>query len=367
MQTASISRPLKYISLIFSTIIGIIFIVSGFLKAVDPWGTAIKFEEYFAIYGFDSLMSLADALAIWLCGAEMMMGFMMLFKVRLRLISIFALASMVIFTIISLLSVTIFPVDDCGCFGDAIHLTPMQTLYKNLIVLPMVITIWYRYRPDRVFAFKFREVVFTVIFCIGAMGFSIYNYIHLPAIDFLPYRVGVDMMAEAAPQQLEFVLIYRNIESGELREFSIADTEWRDASKWEWVETREVGNNASARHTLDVSDFVLRDSSGTDITKRILSAKGVINLVCITNFNRIRKPCLERLSSFVHERMSHSQRVVIVSPSSYEKPYYEFEEGDKVSIFNIDDIVLKALLRANNGAVILRDGVIESKYSCADL
>ncbi len=367
MQPASISRPLKYISLIFSTIIGVTFIVSGFLKAVDPWGTAIKFEEYFAIYGFHSLMDLADALAIWLCGAEMMMGCMMLFKVRLRLISIFALLSMIAFTIISLLSVTIFPVDDCGCFGDAIALTPMQTFYKNLVILPMVITVWYRYRPDRIFAFNIREVVLTFVFCVGAMGFSLYNYIHLPMIDFLPYKVGVDMLAQShEPEQMEFVLVYRNIASGETREFSIQDTEWRDEHKWEWVETRPVTSSKQG-NSLSLSDFVLRDAAGDDSTERILSAEGITNMVCITSFDRVRKPCLERISAYVNERTTRGEQVIVITPSQHENPYFDFPSGDKVPIYSIDGVTLKALLRANNGAVEVEDGVIKAKHSCADL
>lgn len=114
----------------------------GFVKTVDPWGTAIKIQEYLSIYGLESLSGLRFGFSIWLCGAELMMGLMLLFKVRIRLISIFALASMIFFTVLTFLSATWLPVEDCGCFGDAVKLTPWETFAKNLVLLPLSVVVW---------------------------------------------------------------------------------------------------------------------------------------------------------------------------------------------------------------------------------
>ncbi len=370
MNQATKNKLLKYSSLVFSTIIGITFIISGFLKAVDPWGTAIKFEEYFAIYGFNWLMPLSDALAIWLCGAEMMMGFMMLFKVRLRLISIFALLSMSVFTVITLLSATVLPVDDCGCFGDALTLTPWQTFYKNLVILPMVITVWYRYRPDRIFAFKRREMILTVIFCIGTMGFSLYNYVHLPMIDFLPYKIGVNLL-EAEPESVEapeVVLVYRNLKSGELSEFTINDyAEWSDESKWEWVETKDAKSIKVVNHKLHASDFKLRDIEQNDVTNNLLSTHETLHMVCITSFDKIRKSCKKHIESYIAECKASGEHVVIITPESFNSKSYNADCGLSVDMYNVDDVTLKALMRARNGVVILRRGVIADKVSCFDM
>ena len=157
-------RPLRIFSDICRIILAATFIVSGFTKVIDPWGTAIKINEYLSIYGFEYLEPGSMAFSIWLCGAEFMMGCMLLFKVRIRLISIFALASMCFFTLLTLLSATWIPVEDCGCFGEALKLTPWQTFFKNLVLLPMAWVVWYRYRPDRVFAFRPLEIVLTLFF-----------------------------------------------------------------------------------------------------------------------------------------------------------------------------------------------------------
>ena len=153
--------------------------------------------------------------SIWLCGAELMMGCMLLFKVRIRLISIFAVLSMVFFTLLTLLSATLIPVEDCGCFGEALKLTPWETFVKNVVLLPMAFVVWWRYRPDKIFAFKPLEIVLTCTFFFLAMYLGYYCYIHLPLVDFLPYKVGVNireaMQAPVVePGESETVLVYRN-------------------------------------------------------------------------------------------------------------------------------------------------------------
>ena len=179
-------RTFKNITHLCRVILALTFIFSGFVKTVDPWGTALKVSEYLTIYGWDSLQEYVMPFSIWLCGAELMMGLMLLFKVRIRLISIFAVCSMLIFTTITFLSATVLPVEDCGCFGEAMKLTPWETFLKNLCLLPMAVIVWWRYRPDRIFSFSKLELMLTVVFFSVARGLGTYCYYHLPVIDFLP-------------------------------------------------------------------------------------------------------------------------------------------------------------------------------------
>ena len=259
------TRVFKLIANICRLILACTFILSGFTKVIDPWGTAMKVNEYLSIYGVESLQPASMAFSIWLCGAELMMGCMLLFKVRIRLISIFAVLSMLFFTALTLLSATLIPVEDCGCFGEALKLTPWQTFFKNLALLPMAFVVWWRYRPDKIFAFNALEIVLTVTFFFLSMYLGYYCYRHLPLIDFLPYKVGVNiwegMHAPAVePGETETVLVYRNLETGKLHEFSLEDTAWQDAGKWEWVDTRTTEEMPAIRPLM--SEFALRDAEG---------------------------------------------------------------------------------------------------------
>ena len=345
------------------------FIFSGFSKVIDPWGTSLKVSEYLSIYGLDFLDPAAMSFSIWLCGAELMMGLMLLFKVRIRLISIFAMLSMSFFTVLTLLSATIIPVEDCGCFGDAVKLTPWETFYKNLVLLPMAWIIWWRYRPDKIFAFKPLELVLTGVFFTFSMYLGYYCYSHLPLIDFLPYKVGVnihDAMHESASieEEGETILIYRNIQSGETREFHLDDTEWQDTAKWEWVDTRTTSEAPAVRPL--VSEFALRDLNG-DATEEVITTAGRLYMVCITDFEDIPSKCLQRLRALHERAQDEGATIVCLTPEPlYDVAQYDFGAG-RMRCYNIDATTMKTMLRARNGVVVLDDGTITRKLNCRDI
>lgn len=368
------SKGLKIASNICTIIVGLVFIFSGFVKVIDPWGTALKVNEYLSIYGMEWLTPASMTFSIWLCGAELMMGLMLLFRVRTRLISIFALVSMSFFTVLTFLSATWIPVEDCGCFGDALKLTPWETFFKNLIILPMVVVIWYRYRPDKILVFKRIELVLTCLFFTIAMGLGAYCYYHKPLVDFLPYKKGANLYAmiqsqhdtgSEAVSEEEYVLIYRNRRTGKLREFSIDDKEWQNDKKWEWVETR-VDNEAPTVQTL-VSEFSLSDVEG-NVTEEILTRPGRVYMICVTNFSKLRKRCAARLRSVVERAETEGALVVCLTPQPLRYvTRYSFDGSDEVRCYNIDATVMKTMLRAENGLVVLNDGVIEEKYNCRSI
>ena len=289
-------------------VLAVVFIVSGFTKVIDPWGTSIKINEYLTIYGFDYLIPASMVFSIWLCGAEMMMGCMLLCKVRIRLVSIFALVSMLFFTILTFLSATFIPVEDCGCFGEAIKLSPWETFFKNLALLPMAAVVWAYYRNDKILAFRRSEVALTVFFFLLTMGLGFYCYCHLPLIDFLPYKIGVNIREEmhassaAGPEgELQTVLVYRNRMTGEEREFALDDTEWQDDTVWEWVDTKILGEVPEMNPMIE--EFALRNGA-EDVTDRVLATPGRLYLICVTRFDCIGRRCEDRLERLVERAVA---------------------------------------------------------------
>lgn len=366
------SRILKWAAIICRLILALCFIFSGFSKVIDPWGTALKVDEYLAIYGFEWLSRLAMAFSIWLCGAELMMGCMLLFKVRIRLVSIFALFSMGFFTLLSLLSATVLPVEDCGCFGELWKLSPKATFLKNLILLPMATVVWYRYRPDKIFAFKPLEILLTLLFFSGAMGLGIYCSRHLPLIDNLPYKIGVDLREERLnprtpidEEPVETILVYRNRKTCKLREFALTDTEWQNDKKWEWVETRTDFTTPPIQAS--IAEFALRDHGG-EITEEVLLTEGRLYMLCVNNFKRLRRGCANRLRSLVERADQQGASVICLTPDMLPAgAEFSFFGSRPVRCCNIDVHTARTLLRANNGVVRLDDGVITDKRNCRDI
>ncbi len=362
-------RAFKIVAHACRIVLAATFILSGFTKVIDPWGTALKVDEYLTIYGLETLMSASMLFSIWLCGAELMMGCMLLFKVRIRLISIFALISMFFFTVLTFLSATVLPVEDCGCFGEALKLSPWQTFFKNLVLLPLAVVVWWRYRPDRIFAFKPLEIVLTVLFFLFSMGLGYYCYIHLPLIDFLPYKVGVNIreaMQEPAETvgKTETVLIYRDRETGRERSFSLDETEWQDTLRWEWVDTRMLTDAPTIRPL--VSEFALRDN-GSDATDDVLAVRGRLYMLCVTSFDRLPERCIRRMAALVARAAGEGAQVVCLTPYPLDgETWYDFGTGE-VHCYNIDASTMRTMLRARNGVVVLDDGTITAKMNCRDI
>lgn len=368
------ARTLNTLSHICRLITGAVFAFSGFVKAVDPWGTALKVNEYLSIYGLEFFEPASMVFSIWLCGAELMMGLMLIFKVRTRLVSIFALVSMIFFTVLTFLSATWIPVEDCGCFGDALKLSPLATFLKNLFLLPLVVVVWYRYRNFQAWTFSRRDMMLTSLFCVVAMGVGTYCYFTLPLLDFLPYKKGANIYEMITAQhyegkeemaQEEYVLVYRNRRTGKVREFKIDDKEWQNDDKWEWIETR-VENEIPNVQAL-VSEFRISDCTG-DATKDILTQPGRVYMLCLTNLD-ISERDFRRLSGVVREAQKQGDAIVCLTPEPLgEEPFwYEFESEKPVRCYNIDATVMKTMLRAKNGVVVLNDGVIEYKRNCNTL
>ena len=171
------------------------FIFSGFVKAVDPLGFQYKIQDYLTAFGviswFPSFFPLLGG--IILSAIEFSIGIFLFFGIKKTISTTLALVLMIFMTPLTLYLAIFDPVSDCGCFGDAVKLTPWETFAKNLVLLPLSVVVWWRYRRDRIFAFSKAEVGCTVLFFSLAMGLGIYCYAHLPLIDFRPFKVGVNI------------------------------------------------------------------------------------------------------------------------------------------------------------------------------
>ena len=363
-------RWYRYLSHFCRVVFALTFLVSGFYKAIDPWGTILAMRNYLVAYDITAPDWLVTTLSIWLSCAELMMGCMLLFKVRIRMASVFAVLSMIFFTVLTFLSATIIPVEDCGCFGELVKLTPWQSFAKNAVLLPMALCFWYRYRPDRIFAFSKLEFSLMCFFFTFAMSMGTYHYLHLPLIDMLPYKVGVNIAEEmdkarANQSAEEVVLLYRNIRTGRIREFSLDDKAWHNDKRWEWVETRVESDNNSVEPM--ILEFYISDEQG-EVTDSLLSIKGNLYILCVTNRNKISHKCEQRLRSVVERAAEEQAPVICLTPEPITRPtYHSFADSKQVRCYNIDSKTLKTMLRANTGLVVLTDGIISRKSNCTDI
>ncbi|HDS07662.1 MAG TPA: DoxX family protein, partial [Bacteroides sp.] len=136
---------MRFARLISRILLGAVFIFSGFVKAVDPLGSAYKFSDYFHAFGLKFLDGLSLPLGILLPALELALGIMLLLGYRKKIVTWAVTVFMVFFTLLTLVLAVFNPVEDCGCFGDALVLTNWETFFKNVVLMVFVVILF----PDR--------------------------------------------------------------------------------------------------------------------------------------------------------------------------------------------------------------------------
>ena len=176
-------------------LMAITFIFSGFVKGIDPLGTQYKITDYLEALHIDWMFPSWSTLlmSIMLAMCEFAIGIFLLLAIRRKLVSKIALLVMSVMTLITLWIVIADPVKDCGCFGDAIVLTNLETLVKNLILLAIAILLWKKplEMPQLVSKpTQWIAINYTFLFSIVM---SIWSLWYLPQFDFRPYHIGVNI------------------------------------------------------------------------------------------------------------------------------------------------------------------------------
>ncbi|PKP34523.1 MAG: DoxX family protein [Bacteroidetes bacterium HGW-Bacteroidetes-17] len=359
---------MKLLRTVSCILVGLVFIFSGFVKGVDPLGTAYKIEDYFIAYGMDWAMPLALFLSISLCMVEFVLGYSLVLNLRLKQLSWLLLAMMSFFTLVTLYDALYSPVPDCGCFGDAITLTNWQTFYKNLVLMVFVLLI---FTSKKKFKSIFNPKIDIVLILIGIVGFSwfsIYQYRHLPMIDFREWKVGTDLTPDSERED-EIFLIYKNTKTGETQEYLSPNYPWNDSvwmSEWEFVDQRVVEHSGIQLHNLRFEDL-----SGSDLTDEIIHKSDYQLFIVTWNVNKFPDKAISQIKSLVENVTSRESSIHgLTSSLSEDIEQFQAKTGIDLVFYNSDDIVLKTMIRANPGIVLLKDGEILAKWhynDCPDI
>ena len=270
-------KVLITISRIFA---GLVFVFSGFVKAVDPAGSAIKFEEYFVAFHLDFLIATALPLAVLLSAAEMMIGLNLLIGVRMKFTAWLLMIFMSCFTVLTLILALTNPVSDCGCFGDALILTNWQTFGKNIILFIPALIVFINRDKGHPFSTFIVEWALAGVNFLFPVLLSLYCLIHQPIIDFRPYKPGTNIPEKmsfpdgAAPAVYETLLVYEK--NGQQQVFTESTYPWQDTT-WKWVETKQT--LISKGYEPPIHDFSITNAEGNDITEQVLSDSNYVFLI----------------------------------------------------------------------------------------
>jgi uncharacterized membrane protein YphA (DoxX/SURF4 family) len=356
---------MKIIRIISRVLLGMIFIFSGVVKAIDPLGSAYKFHDYFQAFNLSFLNDLTLPLAILLCTAEFLAGFSVLTGLRQKTGIWVVMILMVIFTPLTFILALTNPVSDCGCFGDAIHLTNWETFWKNIVlIIPAIILFKGRKQAED----QFKTTTSCVILAGAAVlfiTFSVFNLRYLPVIDFLPYKKGVKIADKMVVPDGVAVDLYRTTfiyeKDGHKKEFTLDNYPSNDTT-WKFIDQKSV--LIKKGYQPPIHDFIITSPDGTDITKNILSDPGYSVLMVsgkleaakdkrITSGFDLGKYCAENGIKFY------------ILTSTGTDATKSFNNG--LEFCSVDETTLKTMVRSNPGYILLKDGIITGKWSWANV
>ncbi len=337
-------------------LVGGLFIFSGLIKVNDPVGTAIKLEEYFDVFSNDIagffyyLKPYALYLAVFLVVIEIILGVMLILGVKSRL-TVWSLALMILFfTFLTFYSAYFNKVTDCGCFGDAIKLTPWESFYKDLILL-VFISILFLFQVDLPKTSAYWKQISVWVVLITSLAIAITAIQNLPFIDFRAYKVGVNIpqdMQPSAPLQYTYVMK----KGTELMSFD----QYPQDESLEFVEMVLKNPDALPK----ISDFSVWNEEG-DQSEALFTGNKLI--IFSSNMSKLNEDNQEDLNALVSTLHEYPVAVVFVGAATQEEiGAYLAEHNWKIAGLQADATVVKTIMRSNPGIMILKDGVVLAKY-----
>ncbi|WP_313382097.1 BT_3928 family protein [Proteiniphilum saccharofermentans] len=370
---SSKTKIVKFLVELSRIIVGATFLFSGFVKAVDPLGFTYKIEDYLIELGLTHLFPLALPAAVFMVTAEFALGVFLLLGIYRKWVVRLIFVFMVFFTPLTLWIAIANPVEDCGCFGDAFVISNWQTFYKNIILLAGVILLLLKWEQITPFFSKKIAPVAALLTLLFGVLFSLHNVYRLPVFDFRPYKVGANIPQQmfVDPEKadvLETVFIYSK--DGVEEEFTEENYPWND-STWTFVEMKTKLVKEGEKPAIE--DFAVESlyydeaggdwNIGGDITDIILSEPSYTFLMVAYSLEKMNLKHLERFKE-VHRYAEENGYSFYLLTSSSADMVGEWEEHHRTGFqfCHADERVLKTMIRANPGLMLLKEGTVIDKW-----
>ena len=347
-------------------VFGLLFVLSGFLKAIDPIGSALKVKEYLGAFNVEFLDFFATPGAILLSTAEFLVGVAMLKGLRIKLFSKISLGFISVFTLLTLFVYLFDPVSDCGCFGQAIHLTNGETFVKNLVLLAAALFVFFQRNNYVPIAKPRTEWYYLAGYTALILGLQIYSLRNMPLIDFGLYKPGTDIVATQSSNQervYETIFIYEK--DGQQENFTLDNL---PDSSWNYVDTQtSLVSGASEDSSTELS---FMDNNGNGVGNEILQQEGPALFVSIYNAVKLGNKAVEKMMQLADTLSGHNIKLYILSASPVEETEALLGEymnmGLNFELLYADYKAVISFNRSNGGLTYLYSGVVVDKWPRRD-
>ncbi len=359
---------MKYLVWISRIIVGVLFIISGLIKLNDPLGFSFKLEEYFSpgVLDLPFLVPMALGISIFVVIVEVLLGVMLLigFKPKLTVWSL--LAMIVFFTFLTFYSAYFNKVTDCGCFGDAVKLTPWESFTKDVILLVFILVLFYgRKYITPIFKDKINWIVGGI--ALVACGWFAYHVLnHLPSVDFRPYKIGANIqegmsVPEGAPQPVyEYAWRFKVDGADQIvvtnGEYPSVDGEFVD------VETTLLQEG----YEPPIHDFTI-EQEGQDYAADLLEEDKLV-MVIAYDLAKSKHEAFAAVAEMAKKAKAKGYHVIGMSASSNQMANeLKNQYGLDFEFYFTDETTLKTIVRSNPGILVLQRGTIQQKVHYNDI
>lgn len=353
---------MRIITSLFRYFVGVLFIFSGLIKLNDPIGFSFKLEEYFGptVFNIDFLIPIVLPMAIFIVIFEVVLGVFLILGYKQKL-TIWSLLLMIIFfTFLTWYSAYYNKVTDCGCFGDAIKLTPWESFTKDVILLIMIGFLFVKQNLiNPIFNFNSQKYIigFSLIFCFY-ITYQVLN--HLPILDFRAYKIGdnlLDNMAipDDAPKDI-YEYEWEFTDGNEKRKI-ITNGEYPEVSgDFIGVETKLIQKG----YEPSIYDFTI-EVNDNDLTNEILSEEKLVIYISY-DLQKFSSSAIEKMFSSATEAKNSGYKIIGLTASSNEEKNSFIKNNNLFfEFYTCDETALKTVVRSNPGVIVLNRGTVKQK------
>lgn len=353
-------------------LVGAVFIFSGFVKLDDPLGFSYKLEEYCEVFGISSLSRFSLFFSILFSSLEIIFGFALWIGFKIRQVIPLLLALVLFFTFLTLYSAYYNKVTECGCFGDAVKLTPWQSFYKNLVLTFLILVLTFNQKNIAPFWNSMALRIGMGFIISLTLAFGLYSYWYLPLIDFLPYKVGKNLPSQmeipkgVAGDEFSIDFTLKNLKTGEIKRIANQDyirTKIYENSAWKFLRASEPVLINSG-YQIPIKDLKITDSLGLDHTDSLIKSPGYSVIIVEYKLTESNLSAQNKIVDLVKSLQNKKIQIYgITSNSSVEAKKILNPYSINYPIYFCDAIPLKSMVRSNPGIVLLHNGTVLEKWS----
>ena len=363
---------MRFIIQITRFIVGILFIFSGLVKAIDPLGLSYKMDEFFAKWDWNWAPQFSLPISIIMIAFEIFAGVALLLGWRPKMVTGLLLLLITFFTFLTGYAFLSGKFHSCGCFGDCIPITSGQSFAKDLLLLVLCILLVVGVKYIKPLFPKSINSILLGLLTLTSFGLMAFVLLHLPVKDCLPYAEGknlLNQMKPAADAIPDSVVVYFKYKKGgkELRFDADHFPDDFDESTYQYVDRENVIVREGTGKAI-IQDFALFSPTGADTTQAILSQQGQYLFFFAKDFEGGRPMWQSKFEKVLV--VCQQRKIPLFIVTNMEKPTQQFfnvQHRFGIPVLGCDGTVMKTFLRSNIGLVLMNGPVVEKKWNIRDV